>query len=209
MKKFFSLFRFAIVLPVFLCLVTTTSYAFDVNRSFYEIRIYHLATQLQGQKVEKYLKEAFIPAMHRAGINKIGVFKPFIDSIATQLIYVFIPYISMEQFGNVSGILEKDAQYNMMGKEYIDALYSDPPYTRMESILLKAFEGMPSFYTPKLNSPVAERVYELRSYEGHTEKIYRNKVQMFNQGMRSGYFQDWDSMLFFMVKYWWVVVCQT
>jgi hypothetical protein len=85
-------------------------------------------------------------------------------------------------------MLEKDGQYNTAGKEYIDALYTDPPYARIESTLLKAFEGMPSFYAPKFNTPVNERVYELRSYESHTEKIYRNKVQMFNQGDEIGLF---------------------
>ena len=35
---------------------------------------------------------------------------------------------------------------------------------------------------PNLNSPKAERVYEFRSYESPTEKLFRNKVQMFNEG---------------------------
>lgn len=40
-----------------------------------------------------------------------------------------------------------------------------------------------------LKNPVNERVYELRSYEGHTEKIYRNKVEMFNAGDEVGLFK--------------------
>jgi hypothetical protein len=32
-------------------------------------------------------------------------------------------------------------------------------------------------------------VYELRSYEGHTEKIYQNKVKMFNDGDEVGLFK--------------------
>ncbi|MEI7587606.1 NIPSNAP family protein [Runella sp.] len=35
---------------------------------------------------------------------------------------------------------------------------------------------------PKLNGPKNERIYELRSYESYTEKIYQNKVKMFNAG---------------------------
>jgi len=35
---------------------------------------------------------------------------------------------------------------------------------------------------PQLRSAANERVYELRSYESATEKIFTNKVQMFNQG---------------------------
>ena len=31
-------------------------------------------------------------------------------------------------------------------------------------------------------TPPAERIYELRSYQGATEKYYRRKVEMFNEG---------------------------
>ena len=35
---------------------------------------------------------------------------------------------------------------------------------------------------PKLTAAKNERVYELRSYESATEKIFANKVYMFNEG---------------------------
>jgi len=34
-----------------------------------------------------------------------------------------------------------------------------------------------------------ERVYELRSYEGYTENIFKNKVKMFNDGDEIGLFK--------------------
>jgi hypothetical protein len=190
MKKNAIMFRYAIVLLAFFCIFwgPSAAYAYDVNRNYFEIRIYHLATPAQGEKVDRYLKDAFIPAMHRAGIAKVGVYKPMADSLSQKLIYVLIPYTSFEQLDKLPEILAKDAQYNSAGKEYIDAVFTDPPYARIESILLKAFEGMPSFNAPKFNTPASERVYELRSYEGHTEKIYRNKVQMFNKGDEIGLF---------------------
>ena len=190
MKKKSSLFGLPIALIgfCFLLVIPFSALSFDVKRNFFEIKIYHLKTAAQAQRVEQYLKDAYIPAMHRAGIKKIGVFKPVVDSVAEQLIYVLIPYTSLDQFEKLPAILEKDQQHNVAGKEYIDAVYTDPPFTRIESILLKAFEGMPSFNSPKFTTPVADRVYELRSYEGHTEKIYRNKVQMFNKGDEIGLF---------------------
>jgi len=42
---------------------------------------------------------------------------------------------------------------------------------------------------PKLNGPKKERVYELRSYESATEKIFENKVKMFNEGDEIGLFK--------------------
>jgi hypothetical protein len=190
MKKNFYTFSFAVILIGFCSLIAmpSSAYAFEVKGDFYELRIYRYKTPSQGERIEKYLKDAFIPAAHKAGVRKIGVFKPVVDSVAEQLIYVFIPYGSMDQFQNLPSNLEKDNQYKTAGKDYIDAVYSDPPYERMESILLKAFEGMQSFNVPKFTTPVSERVYELRSYESHTEKIYRNKVEMFNKGDEIGLF---------------------
>lgn len=184
------MFRYFALILAMVCFVAGSSaaYADDIERNVFEIRIYRLATPAQAQKVNRYLKDAFIPAMHRAGIPKIGVFKPITDSLVDKFIYVFIPYTSLEQFEKVPAILEKDAQHNTAGKDYIDAVHTDPPYARIESTLLRAFEGMPSFYAPKFNTPVTDRVYEMRSYEGHTEKIYRNKVQMFNKGNEIGLF---------------------
>lgn len=159
-----------------------------VTRDFYEIKIYRLKTPAQAQRVDQYLKNAYIPALHRAGIKKVGVFKPVVDSVAEQLIYVFVPYTSLDQFEKLPALLEKDQEHNSAGKDYLEAAYNDPPYVRMETILLKAFEGMPSFFAPKFTTPLEERVYELRSYESHTEKIYRNKVEMFNKGDEIGLF---------------------
>ena len=45
---------------------------------------------------------------------------------------------------------------------------------------------------PALKSDKKSRVYELRSYESATEKIYKNKVQMFNQGDEIGLFKRLD-----------------
>ena len=75
------------------------------------------------------------------------------------------------------------------GVAYLDALYTAPPYTRMEVMVLKAFPLAPQMQLPVLSGPKNERVYELRSYESATEKIFRNKVKMFNEGDEIGLFK--------------------
>jgi hypothetical protein len=59
----------------------------------------------------------------------------------------------------------------------------------METILLQAFPLAPVMQTPGLKAEKKDRVYELRSYESATEKIFQNKVQMFNQGDEIGLFK--------------------
>ena len=48
--------------------------------------------------------------------------------------------------------------------------------------MVKAFERMPWVAKPQLTGNRMDHIYELRSYEGHTEKIFQNKVDMFNAG---------------------------
>ncbi len=160
------------------------------KREYYEIKVYTLRDKSQEEKVDKFLKEAFLPALHRAGISQVGVFKPVeTDTTYGKRIYVFIPYSSIDQYSKLPDLLEKDNAYKSAGSEYLDAPFDNLPYSRIQSILMIAFAGMPKMEAPKLTSPAAERIYELRSYEGHTEKIFNNKVRMFNEGDEIGLFQ--------------------
>ncbi len=176
---------------IFSCGVCVSVYA--AKREFYQIKVYHLKGEAQEKKVDDFLKQAYLPALHKAGISKVGVFKPIVSQAANavneKLIYVFIPFRSYDQFSKLEEKLIKDQQYQGNGKEYLDALFSEPPYDRIESILLNAFEKSPMFSLPQLTSPMKDRVYELRSYEGHTEKISKNKIEMFNKGDEVGLFK--------------------
>lgn len=166
--------------------------AHAAKRDFYQIKIYHLKNDAQEKTVDEYLQKAYLPALHRSGIAKVGVFKPIVSDPAAvneKLIYVFIPLKSFDGVLELDKKLAKDQQYSIDGKTYLDATYNDAPYERLESIILQAFEGAPAFMLPKLKSPMKERVYELRSYESPTEKYYQNKVQMFNKGDEIGLFK--------------------
>jgi hypothetical protein len=160
------------------------------KRSYFEIRVYHFGNQQQENVLDNYLKNALVPALHRNKIREIGVFKALEnDTAADKKIYVLIPYKSLDQFLEMAGKLQKDNAYQQAGSEYINAPYTQPVYTRMETILLKAFSGMPFLAKPNLDNTREDNVYELRSYEGHTEKIYHNKVDMFNKGDEIGLFK--------------------
>ncbi len=153
------------------------------KQEFYSIKIYQLRSAAQEERVEKFLQTAYLPALHRLGIAQVGVFTPVDnDTAAVRRIYVLIPFNSLEQFLRLPALLEKDTQYLAAGKDYLDAVYNDPPYQRMESILLQAFPEMPRLQAPALQTAHKERIYELRSYESPTEKLHYNKVQMFNRG---------------------------
>jgi hypothetical protein len=159
------------------------AYSIQNQQEFYQIKVYQFKTGDQENRIDRFLKIAFLPALHRAGIAKIGVFKPIgNDTAEIRRIYLLIPFSSMSQFLGLPALLEKDDQYHSQGADYLDAPYDNPPYSRIESILLQAFPDMPHFGIPELKTASTERVYELRSYEGYTEKIHQNKLKMFNEG---------------------------
>jgi len=185
----------AILLVLFCSLGSFTSPA-PVRPQFakqelYSLKIYQLKSREQEEKVDKYLKDAYLPALHRHGIPEVGVFKPIgNDTAAIRRIYVLIPSRTFEELNALTGALTSDANYQTDAKEYLDAVYDNPPYLRIESIILQAFPGMPRHAAPKsLTTPHSERIYELRSYESPTEKYFASKVKMFNEGDEIGLFQ--------------------
>jgi len=154
-----------------------------VIREYYEMRIYHITGKTQEDITDKFLKEAFLPALHRAGIVKVGVFKPVeTDTAYGKRIYVFIPFKTIDEYIQLPSLLSMDQKYNEDGKFFLDAPYDNPPFRRYESILMLAFKDMPQFRPPKYATPPSARIYELRSYESATEAKGIKKVDMFNDG---------------------------
>ena len=153
------------------------------TKEFYQVTVYHFTGPDQQTAIDTYLKDAYVPALHRRGIKNVGTFKPITnDTAADKRIYVIIPLKSLEEMASLTSRLLEDQQYLQNGKSYLDAAYNNTAYLRMESIILQAFPLAPKMKLPKLTGPKQDRIYELRSYEGPTEKLYRSKVEMFNQG---------------------------
>lgn len=168
-----------------------TSFAAPPEKQmFYELKIYRLKDPAKNAVFDRYLKDAYIPAMHRAGIPAVGVFKPVeTDTAYGKMVYVFVPYKTMDEFDRVLTFLENDAVYNEAGKEFLAAPYNDPPFARYESILMKAFAFMPQFRAPSFSTPRSERIYELRSYGSWTEDLATRKIHMFNEGGEMAIFE--------------------
>lgn len=181
-----SLLTFSILLGLALNAVA----ALPKGQMYYEIKVYRINGAVQEAKMDVYLKDAFIPAVHRAGIKTVGVFKPVeADTAFGKLIYVFIPYNTVDQFTELEGKLLNDAVYQDAGKAFLDAPVKEPSFVRYESIFMRAFSGMPAFRVPSYTTPPSQRIYELRSYESATEAKAAKKIHMFNEGGEIGIFE--------------------
>jgi hypothetical protein len=179
----------ALFLLVFLSSTTNAVENAGGKREFYEIKIYRINGKEQEMRVDQFLEKAYIPALHRAGIKKVGVYKPIEkDTSAGKLIYVFIPLRKLELLNTLPATLDKDAQFQTDGADYLKTPWDKPAYVRMESIVLQAFKDMPMMAMPQLSGATADRVYELRSYEGGSEQLYQKKVHMFNEGQEISIF---------------------
>lgn len=181
------------LLPLLFLLSTALNVSANGNKPkqiYYQILVYHLKDNAQIQLTDQYLKNAYLPILHKNGIEKIGVFKPITnDTSADKRIYVLIPMKSLEQLDKLEDAIWKDANHEVNGKDYLNAAYNQPAFIRKELMLVKAFEGMPGFSVPNLTGSVAEKIYEFRSYEGSSEKLYRSKVDMFNTGQEIQLFE--------------------
>ena len=161
------------------------------NKEFYELKTYTVKNESQENKVDTYLEKAYLPALKRMGIRDIGVFKVRQDKFKmSDKIYVLIPFNSLAEFERMEALLAVDKTHWSAGSEYLTASYDDPPYERINSVLLRAFPDMPQMNPTAVEGPRQERVYELRSYESPTEAIYKNKVAMFNEGGEVVLFED-------------------
>ena len=184
--------RYFFLIALFTIVHATSTFAAS-PRDYYQIQVFRLNGKAQETKVDNFLKNAYLPALHRSGIKSVGVFKPIeSDTTSGKRIYVWIPFKSLDQFAKIQNDLINDKEYQNKGKDFLGAPFNQVPFIRKESILLKAFPDAPEYFIPKHQTPPSERIYELRSYEGPTENLFRQKVKMFNEGGEIKLFKSLD-----------------
>lgn len=176
-------------IPLAVCFISFVFIFITVNaqrnadREYYKLTVYHFSDRAQEEVLDAYLEYALLPALHRQKVQDVGVFKAIAnDTAADKMLYVFMPFKSLKDMEKMEADINEDNAYRTVGDAYLNATYDKPPYTRMETIILYAFPLAPKMQLPQLKAAKTERVYELRSYESATEKIFRNKVKMFNEG---------------------------
>jgi hypothetical protein len=187
------LYRKTMLSMVFFAMIALllSNSGFAKGRDYYQLQVYRLNGKVQEEKVDNFLKNAYLPAIHRAGIKTVGVFKPIeSDTTAGKRVFVWIPFTSADHFTKTLEALDKDSEYQKAGADFLGASFDQAPFVRKESILLLAFHLTPNFVVPSFPTPKADRIYELRSYESATENLHKKKVQMFNEGGECALFKS-------------------
>ena len=147
-------------------------------RAYYELRKYHMQSGPETKLTESYVSGALIPALNRMGMSPIGAFNLSIGP-ETPTLYVLIPSTSVEALVTADLHLAQDKAFMQAAEPFWNAPATAPPYVRIESSLMIAFEGW-----PKLTPPASrgKRLFQLRTYESPTNQDHVRKVEMFHNG---------------------------
>ncbi len=151
------------------------------NREYYELRVYRLKSGAKPDLLEAYLEKAAIPAWNQLGITPVGVFKEKEPKDAPA-VYVLIPYPSLDAMAKSILRLNSLSGLDPSAQDYLNSPKTNPGFDRIDSWLMLAFAGMPKLEQPAYSREKKDRLFELRTYESHSEIKAVKKVEMFNSG---------------------------
>jgi hypothetical protein len=158
-------------------MLSATGEESTVNLEYYEHRTYHLLPGGRNGAIHEFLEKAAIPAWNRLGIGPVGVFTGVYGGAWTDL-EVLLPHPSLESIAAAPAALAGDAAFQEAGAAFLNAAPGAPEFVRYESSLMRAFSGMPKLVAPEKK----DRIFEIRTYESHSEKFAKKKIEMFNEG---------------------------
>src|ERR1700738_4956906 len=153
----------------------------SATRQYIELRRYHLLPGTKQRAFIDFVGNAAIPAMNRAGVARVGAFTVVYGENAPSLLLV-IAHPSLDSVVSLRDRLASDVVYARAGAAILDAPLSDPAFVRVESTLLRAFDAMPTLEPSTAVGAAIPRIFELRTYESHSDPAALNKLKMFNAG---------------------------
>jgi len=150
-------------------------------REHYELRRYWLRAGPMVGRMHEYLEHVSVPALNRAGVKPVGAFTPQFGPESPS-IFLLLTYPSLADFAALQSRLAADAAYQKDAAPHRDLPASDPAYLRIDSQLMAAFEGIPHIEVPAGATDRKPRIFELRTYESHSKKASKKKLEMFGKG---------------------------
>jgi hypothetical protein len=155
------------------------------GRDYYELRAYRLKEGGRNDLLDSYLEKAAIPALNRSGAKPIGV---FVEQGANEgekpkdgdKLWMLITYPSLEAFSMATARVATDPDYLKSGAEYLALPKDKPGFERIDSWFLLAFFGLPKLDLPAYSRERKSRIFELRTYESHSEAKALKKIEMFD-----------------------------
>jgi hypothetical protein len=162
-------------------LVSSAGQAARPANTFLELKTwrFHNSQENQPTRVADYLEVGLAPALQRAGAKLAGAFSNVIGPDGPY-------YLTISEYSSLA------AMQDALIKVASDALHdrelhklssgSGVPFVRVESSLLRSFDGMPAVSLPDTAEKRPPRIFELRTYESQSFLTLIRKIGMFNSG---------------------------
>ena len=150
-------------------------------RQYFELRRYHLLPGTKQRAFIDFVGNTAVPAMNRAGVGRVGAFTVVYGENEPSLLLV-LAHQTLDTVVSLRERLASDAVYIREGAAILDALISEPAFVRVESTLLRAFDAIPTLEPSAGAVTGTSRIFELRTYESHSDRAALNKLKMFNAG---------------------------
>ena len=150
-------------------------------RDYYQLRRYNLLSGPQLKLTESYFSDALLPALGRLGMGPVGALKLDIGP-ETPGYFLLIPSTNLADLAELDLRLAQDAEFLRVAQPFWNATNAAPAFIRVESWLLKSFQGWPKVTPPPSAATKAKRAFELRTYESPSNGDHVRKVEMFHAG---------------------------
>lgn len=162
-------------------LLGLTAAGAGVNNTYLELKTWRLENSdaNQGRRVAEYLESGLGPALERAAAKLAGAFGnvygpdgPYYVSLAQ--------YASLGAMQDALAALAKDKEH----RAALRKMDAGPglPFVRVESSVLRSFDGFPQVHMSGKEGSGKPRIFELRTYESQTFETLERKIAMFNGG---------------------------
>ncbi len=159
------------------------------KKDIYELRLYKVeadarmkrpfkrSASIRRKFLDAFLGDVMVPALNRIGIFPVGAFESRDGKFKD--VYLLLRHGSAESVVTTTARLLDDEKFIKDGAPYLNLPQNDPLYTRIESTMMLAFDGLPRIQAPDTSKP---RIFQMRTYESHSMLKGVKKVEMFNAG---------------------------
>ena len=147
------------------------------ENQIFELRCYRLRYSKADQfaRLTAFLESEHLPMTKRLGVVQ-GYFRVTLGEF-TPRVYTVAAYDSLADMADKMAAKRADKAFSAAATKF--GLHDEAPYDRVESWLLRAFDGMKAIEVPE--APAKPRTYDLRIYEQETFRDTREKMRMFDE----------------------------
>lgn len=155
------------------------SAADSAGNQFFEVRELKLRNSKaqQSQRLLAFFEQAHLPMTKRVGVAAVGYFSVYLGEESPRF-YLISAYDSL---AHMQAVLEAKAADKAWMKASAElGSGPNPPFDRVHSRLLRAFDGMKRLEAPPIDADKPPRFFDLRTYQAETFHDVREKINMFN-----------------------------